>query len=97
MDDNRWHLKRQVTVGELLSGIIILGAIYAFGTSLINEMRTANAQMDKRIAILEVKAEAQTKVDDRQDQTNRDGQQRIEAALIEIQRSLRAGQTPKTP
>ena len=92
----RWHFDRRVTVGELLTALGLGLMIYFKINSVVDEFRTANVQMDKRVAILEEKAATQKQIDASQDtqvrdgqQRTREGQQRIEQSLGEIQRYLR--------
>lgn len=86
---HRWRFDRKVSFGEIVGIISIIGAVYTKGNAILDEFRVTMTQMDKRVAILEEKALAQKDVDKRQDETIRDGQQRIEAQLMEIQRVLR--------
>ncbi len=90
MDNRRrWQFEKRVTMGELIGALTIVVTIYFAGTNLVNEFRTANATMDKRVSILEERMTAQTRIDASQDSVSRDGQKRIEDALVEIQRYLR--------
>lgn len=95
MERRHWHFERRISMGEVLTAIGLILTIYVKGNAIIEEFRTAYAQMDKRVSILEVKADAQKQIDEKQDANTRDAQQRIEQALADIQRSLRQS-TPIT-
>lgn len=89
MDRRRWQFDRRVTLGELFTLFSIVAMIYFKGNAVLDEFRLAYTQMDKRVAILEEKANMQKQVDATQDATTLAGQQRIEMSLAEIQRYLR--------
>lgn len=84
-----WRFDRKFSLDTLIAATLILGAIWGGGSAVLAELRANYAAIDKRVAILEEKATAQKELDKRQDETIRDGQQRIEAALQEIQRTIR--------
>lgn len=88
-DRRSWHFERRVSLGEVVTAAGLMLTIYFAANSVISEFRTANAQMDKRVSILETQLAAQKSIDEAQDRLTRDGQQRIEAQLTEIQRYLR--------
>ena len=93
VDRRSWHFDRRVTMGEVFTLLGLLATIYFAANSVIAEFRTANATMDKRVSILETQMASQKATDEAQDRLTRDGQQRIEAQLTEIQRFLRYGNT----
>lgn len=89
VDRRSWHFDRRVTMGEVFTLLGILVTIYFAANSVIAEFRTANATMDKRVSILETQMAAQKAIDEAQDRLTRDGQQRIEGVLADIQKYLR--------
>jgi hypothetical protein len=92
-----WHFSKTFTLGELVSACALGLVIWQGGSAVLNEMRVSNAAIDKRVSILEVKAEAQKQVDEAQDRQIREGQGRIEAQLADIQRYLRDRAMPALP
>jgi uncharacterized coiled-coil protein SlyX len=88
-DRRGWHFERRVSLGEVFTAAGLMLTIYFAANSVIGEFRTANATMDKRVSILEEKAAMQKTIDAAQDALTRDGQQRIEQSLSELNRFLR--------
>lgn len=95
MERRRWQFDRRVTLGEVIGAVGIMSTLYFAGSNLVTEFRTANSTMDKRVSILEERANMQTRIDASQDSVSRDGQQRLETSVAEILRYLRDPARPR--
>ena len=99
-DRRTWHFEKRIGLGEVIQLAVVLFAVFGAAYSILKEvrdsntatvleMRSANAAMDKRVSIIEKVQEMQKQVDMAQDALTRDGQQRIEGVLTDIQKYLR--------
>lgn len=84
-----WRFERRFSLDTLIAAAAILATVWGFATSILTELRANYTLLDKRVSILEYADAAKEKTDRRQDEAIRDGQQRVEGQLIDIQRTLR--------
>lgn len=73
----RWHLKKEISIGDLLAILLAAGALFG-----------AYSTLDQRIGKLEQLAGFQKQIDVRQDEEALRYQQRIDESLREINRKL---------
>lgn len=76
-DRRRWHIKKEISVGDAIA--IIIGTAAAFG---------AWSNLNTRVAILEQTRIEQARNDERQDSEAARYQARIDKSLEEINRKL---------
>lgn len=95
----RWRFDRRVSIEGLIQMGIVIIAVLGGALKIIDEVkatnaataaefRAANAQMDKRVAILEAASATQARIDSSQDSTTRDGLRSITTQLNQIQSIL---------
>ena len=60
-DSRTWHLEKSVSVGHIVTTIVVAGSMLMWAMTV-----------EKRVSIIESATVIQTKIDDRQDQSNRE-------------------------
>lgn len=73
----KWHIKKEISVGDLIAFTAAAGAVVSAYTTL-----------DKRLTIVEDRSTQQATTDKRQDEESIRNQQRIDETLREMNRKL---------